>query len=240
VFSSEDYGDKFSELMGAKHVSVDRDRSAFPVSGTAVREDSYANWEFLEPCVRVHFVKRVVIVGAESTGKTILAQVIAKDLNTVWVAEYGREYCEIKFSGHDPISFKLETLPPWRSEEFEHIAERQLEREDQACLTANKHLICDTNALATLVWQERYVGCQSKRMLALANSSKPHLYLILSPDVPFVQDGTRDGEHKRTWMHNRFIEVVQGTSVPFLVLEGSYEDRTRNAVTTVRSMIESR
>jgi len=70
VFSSEDYGTPFASAMGATHVMVDRDRIAVPVSGTAVRNDPFAQWDFLEPCVRAYYAKRVVVMGAESTGNT--------------------------------------------------------------------------------------------------------------------------------------------------------------------------
>ena len=92
VFTSEDYGDRYAALMGSKHVSVDRSRSRVRISGTSVRRDPFANWEYLEPAVRGWFAKRICIVGAESTGTTTLAKTLAEQLGTVWVGEYGREY----------------------------------------------------------------------------------------------------------------------------------------------------
>src|SRR4051794_21488180 len=61
VFTSEDYGDRYAELMGAKHVCVDKSRLKMPISATAVRNDPYANWEFLEAPVR--FANRVCVLG---------------------------------------------------------------------------------------------------------------------------------------------------------------------------------
>ena len=92
VFTSEDYGERFAACLGCRHVLVDRARVAVPVSGTAVRADPLAHWDFLEPPVRGFYAKRVVLVGAESTGKTTLATALAAALDTVWVAEYGREH----------------------------------------------------------------------------------------------------------------------------------------------------
>jgi NadR type nicotinamide-nucleotide adenylyltransferase len=73
---------------------VDRARAAVPVSGTLIRSDPLAYLEFLEPCVRAYFVRRVVLIGAESTGKTTLAQQLAERFNTTWVPEYGRVHWE--------------------------------------------------------------------------------------------------------------------------------------------------
>ena|SRR3989339_1445319 len=96
VFTSEDYGDAYAAYLGCVHVKLDKDRKTFPISGTAVRRDPYANWNFLMPPVKPHFVKRVALVGAESTGKTTLARDLATSLNTTWVPEYGRLYAEGK------------------------------------------------------------------------------------------------------------------------------------------------
>ena len=107
----------------------------------AVRNDPHANWEFIEPAVRGWFAKRVCILGAESTGTTTLAKALAEALQTVWVEEYGREYSEVKLAKNDP---------EWRTEEFTMIAEEQTHREDKAARRANRVLICDTNAFATV------------------------------------------------------------------------------------------
>src|SRR5262249_50790304 len=96
VFTSESYGDELARRLGARHVEVDRERVAHPVSGTALRRDPYAQWAFLPPPVRAHYVKRVVITGPESTGKTTLAQQLATHFGTRWVPEYGRVYLDVK------------------------------------------------------------------------------------------------------------------------------------------------
>lgn len=100
VFTSEGYGPRFAECLSASgrrpclHVAVDPARGTYPVSGTAVRAEPGRNWRFLTPPVRAYFTRRVVLVGAESTGKTTLAARLAAHLGVAWVPEYGREYCE--------------------------------------------------------------------------------------------------------------------------------------------------
>jgi HTH-type transcriptional regulator, transcriptional repressor of NAD biosynthesis genes len=82
VFTSACYGDRYAELMLAKHICVDQARAAVPVSGTVIRADPFANWNFLEPPVRAWFAKHICIVGAESTGTITLSQALATELNT--------------------------------------------------------------------------------------------------------------------------------------------------------------
>jgi len=229
VFTSEDYGERYAELMGSTHVSVDRARAAVPVSGTAVRSDPYANWDYLEPPVRAWYAKRVCVVGAESTGTSTLARDLAKVLQTLCVEEFGREYSELKLAKDDPV---------WRTEEFTMIAEEQMRREDLAARQANRVLICDTNALATALWHRRYVGSHSLAVEGLARRGTCHLYLLTGDEIPFVQDGLRDGEHIRHEMHRWFEEALADQAVPWKLLRGPPDNRLEGALQQVDSMFQ--
>ncbi len=226
AFTSEEYGESWSYFMGCQHVQVDKPRLTVPVSGTAVRNDPFGNWEFLEPVVRAYFAKRICVVGAESTGTTTMAQALAEHYQTVWVPEFGREYAEEKMSRPDPGE--------WVTEEFVHIASRQNELEDAALREANKLLICDTNAFATCLWHYRYLGFRAPEVEAVAAPRPYDLYLLTNADIPFVQDGTRDGEHIRHEMHRWFVDALEAQTVPWLLLSGSHEER----LTTATSMID--
>ncbi|HVG43709.1 MAG TPA: AAA family ATPase, partial [Longimicrobium sp.] len=172
VFSSEDYGPPFAALLGCRHVMVDRGRAAFPISGTRVRSSPLDHLEWLEPCVRAFFVRRVVLVGAEATGKTTLARALAARYRTEWVPEYGREHWERRVAGL-PLDGPL---PPWSSDEFRAIAAEQQRREDEAARRANRVLLCDTNAFATGTWHERYLGRRDPAVDEIGRRDRVDLY----------------------------------------------------------------
>jgi len=230
VFTSEDYGERYAALMGAQHVSVDPPRGRVPVSGTAVRNDPYANWEFIEAPVRAWFSKRVCILGAESTGTTTLAKALAGSLETSWVEEYGREYSVKKQAANDN---------QWNSAEFVHIAQEQARREDAAARHANRVLVCDTNAFATVLWHRRYMGEHSPEVEAVARAGRCDLYLLTGDEIPFVQDGLRDGEHIRHEMHRWFEEALAAQPVPWKLLRGSPSMRLREAMELVKALLEA-
>ncbi len=233
VFTSEDYGPEYARLMGARHVMVDRARGVVPVSGTLVRSDPLAYFDFLEPCVRAYFVRRVVLIGAESTGKTTLARRLAERFNTVWVPEYGREHWEQKVAGlsmNDP-------LPSWSREEFVHIATEQQARENRLAREANRVLICDTNAFATGTWRERYYQSRDPRVDAIGAADKVDLYLLTAPDAPFVQDGFRDGEKIRDWMHAAFRRQLEAGPTPWRLIDGPYAARWEAAEAAVEALM---
>jgi len=230
VFSSEEYGPRFAQHLGCEHVFVDPPRRKIPISGTLVRADPLRCWEFLEPPVRAYYAVRVCLVGAESTGKSTLAAALAAHYGTVWVPEYGREYSEEKLRRDGGYH--------WTSEEFAHIAETQCRRENEAAGRSNRVLISDTDAFATSIWHRRYLGERSPAVEAIAAAHRrPDLYLLTRVDVPFVQDGTRDGEQIRGWMHETFMEELTLQKRPFQVISGSQPERFRQAMAHIDELL---
>jgi NadR type nicotinamide-nucleotide adenylyltransferase len=225
VFTSEEYGDRYAGFMNSTHVMVDPQRRTVPVSGTQIRGNPLEHLDHLEPCVRSHFIKRIVIIGAESSGTTTLAQALADHYRTVWVPEFGRMYWEAR--QHSPGS------ESWRSDEFVFIARQQAALEDALAPLANRVLICDTDPFATTVWHERYLGYPSPEVQAVAAARRCDLYVLTDVDIPFVQDGTREGERIRSWMHRRFLDELGAGAVPFVIVSGSRTRRIEAAITRI-------
>jgi HTH-type transcriptional repressor of NAD biosynthesis genes len=232
VFTSEDYGDAYAQAMGAKHIMVDRARIKIPCSGTMIRGNPLEFLDWVAPVIRAFYIKRVCIVGAESTGKTTLAQNVSEHYQTNWVPEYGREYCVEKWKNGI-------ITEDWTSEEFVSIAAEQSHREDQLARSANKVLICDTDPFATTIWHERYLHRCSTEVEKIANSRRYDLYILTGDEVPFVQDGLRDGEHIRHWMHNRFIDALTETKRPWILVSGSLPERIALTIKCIDALMSN-
>ncbi|WP_020471675.1 AAA family ATPase [Zavarzinella formosa] len=230
VFTSEDYGERFAACLGCRHVLVDKPRTAVPISGTAVRANPLASWDFLEPPVRGYYTLRVVLIGAESTGKTTLATDLAAEFNTIWLPEYGREYWEQKMARGEPNI--------WVTQEFAVIAREQCRRENAAACRANRVLICDTDAFVTRVWHHRYMCGWSPEVDAIvAAHRRPDLYLLTDVNTPFEQDGTRDGELIRDWMNQMFVEQLVAHNLPFVALTGTKSERLATATAAIQKLM---
>lgn len=230
VCTSEDYGERYARELGCRHILVDRERRTVPVSGTRVRERPLAHWEYLPPAVRGYYALRICLVGAESTGKTTLAQALAEHYRTPWVPEYGRELSEEMLAKDGAYH--------WTSADFVKIARTQCERENALARKANHVLICDTDAFATAIWHRRYMGsiCDEVEGIAAAHR-KPDHYFLADVHTPFVQDGTRDGEEIRVWMHETFIEEMRKTGRSYTEIFGTHEARMRETIAIIDSMI---
>lgn len=224
VFSSEDYGDAYAAAMGAAHHLVDRDRTVVPISGTAIRRDPLAHLDQLDPNVRAHYVKRVCILGAESTGKTMLAALLARRYETVWVPEYGREYSE---------RYGKKLGDRWESAEFAEIAREQAAREDRLAEQANRVLFCDTDVFTTARFHEAYTGRQDPQLERVGRSRRYDLYFLCALDAPFVQDGWRDDGPHRVQMDAAYRQFLAATNAPWVELSGPYEQRLDRAESAV-------
>ncbi|EST20770.1 AAA family ATPase [Streptomyces niveus] len=248
VFTSESYGDELARRFGAVSVLVDPGRTLNPVSGTEVRRDPVGCWDFLAPPVRAALTRRVVVLGAESTGTTTLALALAGHYRArggVWartryVPEYGREFSERR------LADLRERRPGARwedvelaTEDFPLIARRQNASEEEAARAGSPVLICDTDSFATTVWHERYVGGRNPEIEEVAARVPHHLWLLTGHEgVAFEDDGLRDREELRPWMTGRFRAELTRTGRTYLMLEGPREKRLADAVAAVDALLD--
>ena len=229
VLTSGAYGAELAARLGATWVQVDPGRVSTPVSGTAVRADVEGHWWALGPAARAWFTRRVVVLGAESTGTTTLSRELAAHYRTGSVPEFGREWSEVRPGG---------LVAPWHTAEFDLVARAQAGLEEAALRTVPRPLlVCDTDVLATAVWHERYLGARSASVEALAKERVPDLYVLTDCDIPFEQDGLRDGEHLRPWMTERFREVLATQPAPSVEVSGSRQARLAAAVSAVDALL---
>jgi len=236
VFSSEVYGAELARRFAAVPVPFDASRHTVPISGTAVRADPVGHWWALRPPVRAWFVRRVVVVGAESTGTTTMARALAGHFDTRWVPEYGRALTERKLAARGPGASVFDVT--WDRSDFVEVARAQEAAADTAARDSGPLLICDTDARATAIWEERYLGSSSEPVRAAARW--PDLYLLTDHDgVPFEQDGLRDGEHLRERMTGRFREALAAAPVPVVELTGPHERRFAAAVDACEAVLKA-
>jgi len=170
--------------------------------------------------------KRICLLGAESTGKTTLARALAEMYGTAWNPEYGRAYTQL---GRDPEA-------PWTSAEFTHIARIQCWYEDCLAGSARGVLFCDTDAFTTALFHEVYLGEPTHAFDELVER-RYDFFLICGLGVPWRHDGVREFEEQRRWMHERYLERARTSGSPWLLLEGSHEERLRESMLAVDRLV---
>lgn len=228
VFASMDYAGPWARAMGCKHVEVDTPRINIPISGTEIRKDILKSWRFLSDETKAGLALRIVVVGAESTGTTTLSRDLAAALKVPWVPEVGRYYTESI----------LTTDYQWFDDDFYRIGRLQQHYENEIAARSSGVIVCDTNAVATELWQRRYMGRTTTKMNRIAARDKADLYIITSDEIPFVQDGIRDGEHIRHRMHKWFVSHIKKSGVPYIIVTGTPEERLKTAFAAGRKMVK--
>lgn len=162
-------------------------------------------------------VKRIALMGGESSGKTSLAIALAEHLGTAWVPEYGRQRWE-------ELRETLDVA------ELVAVAHRQValeeEAEAEAARAGKAWVVCDTTPLTTLQYCLYDHGSAPPELHALA--ARPYdLTVVCSPDFGFVQDGCRRDDHFRAEQHAWTLAQLRQRGVPFVVVSGSVRERVQ-------------
>jgi len=160
-------------------------------------------------------LRRIAILGAESTGKSTLAAALARRHGTLWVPEYLREFVE------------TEQRVPFEDDQ-PAIARTQLAREEAMAAhpDARRFLFCDTAPLMTAVYSRIYWGRVPPALMALEAAHDYALTVVAAPDLPWVPDGLqRESEEVRMRVHAQLLEVLAERGVPYVLVAGELGQR---------------
>ena len=215
-YSSEFYGDHVSKALGAVDRRIDPKRHRVPVSGTAIREDAYANRHYLEPVVYRDLITTVVFLGAPCTGKSTLAAALAKVYATVYMPEYGREYWE-----QHQVNRRLSM------QQLLEIAEGHRAREDALIQHARRYLFVDTDATTTYLFSLYYHGKAHPRLSALAAETRERydLFFLCEDDIPYSDTWDRSGESNRRVFQKQIRADLIRRKIPFVSVAGTLDER---------------
>lgn len=157
---------------------------------------------------------RVVVLGAESTGKTTLCQALAAAYNTVWVPEYGRQLTEEKMGA---LTFA----------DHLHIAQQHLEIEDEQLAQARRFLFVDTNAITTALYSYYYYQRCDPALLQLARDCRARYAhtVVCQPSIPFEADGWRGPEALRNVQQGTTLMQLDLLGIPYTCVDGSVAER---------------
>ena len=167
-------------------------------------------------------IRRIVVTGPESTGKTELAQALAEKLNAVWIPEYARQYVE-----------NLDR--PYDYNDVVAIAQYQVAQETEYALKVGKGIIIfDTWLIITKVWLDLVFGKCPEWITDHIRSSKIDLFLICDTDLPWIADPVREnGGEKRKELFQMYCNEIRAFGFKYEIISGFGEIRTENAIIAI-------
>ena len=168
-------------------------------------------------------VKKIVIIGPESTGKSTLCEQLAEHYKTIWVKEYAREYL-------------LKHGTDYTFDNLLDIAKGQVKLEEDALSTINhQHLFIDTDMHVMKVWCEFVFEKCHHWILNRVVERKYDLYLLCNIDLPWVKDELREYPdlESRERLYYFYKDAMVNQSVPWVDISGTYEERLQKAIAAV-------
>jgi len=163
-------------------------------------------------------VKRIAVLGAESTGKTWLCEALAAHYKTVWVPEYAREY----FNDSDIYNYTLNDLVV--------IAKKQMEMEKEAVKNANGFLFCDTSLITLKIWAELEFKKTPGYISEALKKIKYDLYLLTNNDIEWTEDPLRQNKFSRDTILEMNTAEVSKIGTPHFLVRGTGHERLKDAI----------
>ena len=169
-------------------------------------------------------MKKIVITGPESTGKTTLAEALAQRLNALLIPEYARSYVE---SLNRRYTYS----------DVEKIARHQLDQEIRySDPGVGGILLMDTWLIVTKIWFEVVYGAAPEWIEKQIASDDIDLFLVCAPDIPWIADPIREnGGEMRLKLFDRYINEIENHGFAYEIVRGAGALRFQNALNLLKS-----
>jgi NadR type nicotinamide-nucleotide adenylyltransferase len=179
-------------------------------------------------------LKKIVIIGPESTGKSTLSALLAEHYHTLWVKEYAREYL-------------LENGTNYTFENLLDVAKGQIAGEEAVTLelntsnrkpTTNNKVFIDTDMYVMKVWCEFVFDKCHHWILNRIAERNYDLYLLCNIDMPWVKDELREYPDllNRQKLYCHYKDLMVNQNVPWVDISGNYEERLAKAIAAVNNI----
>ena len=187
-------------------------------------------------------LKKIVTIGPESTGKSMLCAQLAEHFNTRWVPEYAREYL-------------MTHGTRYKYEDLYTIAEGQIKGEEsiinsmmhpkpstlntQPSSLNPKPVFIDTDLSVIKVWSEFvFNNCDNRILTQIANRTY-HLYLLCNIDLPWVKDELREYPDLESLekLYHYYKDFLINQHIPWVEISGNYEERLQKGIDAVNQFI---
>lgn len=176
-------------------------------------------------------LKKIVVIGPESTGKSNLCAALATQYNTLWCPEYAREYL-------------LKNGTNYSYDNLLSIAKGQLNLEDAFTKKADEQsaplLFIDTDMYVMKVWCEFVFGKCHQFILDEIHTRKYDLYLLCDTDLPWEKDALREypDNETRNNLFQIYRNLLEKQQTPWAIVNGTGNDRTQNAINAINHLLK--
>jgi HTH-type transcriptional repressor of NAD biosynthesis genes len=226
LVTSEEYGEMLSMIMDIDHFMFDENRESIQISASEIRENLFENWNYLPLSVQKYFALKVVFLGTESTGKTVMTNNLSEYFRANKVSEAGRDLIS------DSKEFDFNDLEKVYTEHANRIENVNYQ---ESFLT-----LIDTDIHITKSYSEFIFGKKLSVPKEIIEKNKADLYLYSTKDAEYIQDGTRLEIDDRNKLDESHRNILKEDNIDFLEISGSWNDREKMAVENIKNLILKR
>lgn len=196
---------RYKKYLGIETILIDPERTFMNISGNQIRQAPFRYWDYIPTEVKPFFVRKVAILGGESSGKSTLVNKLANIFNTTSAWEFGRDYV-FSHLGGDEMALQYS--------DYDKIALGHAQYIDFAVKYANKVAFIDTDFITTQAFCKRYEGKEHPFVQALIDEYRFDLVILLENNTPWVADGLRSlgSEKDRQEFQSLLIEMLKKTT----------------------------
>ena len=195
-------------------------------------------------------MKKIVIIGPESTGKSTLCEQLAQHYNTLWCPEYAREYLlkhgtdysfdDLLTIAKGQVALEEKYIKSLVSSRESRVKASGLQGSHSRLTTPGSLLFIDTDMYVMKVWCEFVFENCHRFILDQIVERKYDLYLLCNVDLPWVKDELREYPdlENRLKLYYIYKDIMVNQSVPWVDISGDYEERLQKAISAVDGLIE--
>ena len=184
-------------------------------------------------------LKKIVIIGPESTGKSTLCEQLANHYQSKWVPEYAREY--LLTNGTVYTYNDLLTIAKGQLTGEDKISSGfDVQSQSSSPLTIDHSLLfIDTDMYVMKVWCEFVFGKCHQFILDEITKRKYDLYLLCNTDLPWVKDELREYPDLKTReeLFHIYKDILINQSTSWIEIKGNYSERLRTGIDAVEKML---
>ena len=156
-------------------------------------------------------IKKISIIGPESSGKTLLSNILSRIINCKKTNEFAREYLYKK------TTYDFEDLDKIA------VGQNNLIR---PYLNKDNYLIADTSNIVTEIWSKLKFNQVSKKVTEISKSEVFDGYILCKPDIPWEFDKLRENPNNRMEIYNYYRKILKERKLDFIIAKGTLINRT--------------
>ncbi len=194
-------------------------------------------------------IKKIVVIGPESTGKSTLCELLAQHYEMLWCPEFAREYLITNGKEYDheellaiakgQIALEEEYLSVVKNEWSKTAENIYINKNSQRVIDHQPLLFIDTDMYVMKVWDEYVFGKCHQFILDEIVSRKYDLYLLCDVDLPWVKDDLREypAEEPRRELYHIYKDLLINQQTTWVEISGGYEERLQQGTAAVNNIL---